>query len=95
MFDFARSDDDDGGTSSRVASRIGTGTGSELRRPLGIAVIGGLIVSRVLTLYTTAVVYLILSNVSRTGGTLAVGGTSRPIQPGTSHSETIAGYSGA
>jgi multidrug efflux pump len=39
---------------------LGTGTGSELRRPLGVTIIGGLIVSQMLTLFTTPVVYLYL-----------------------------------
>jgi multidrug efflux pump len=39
---------------------IGLGDGSELRRPLGIAIVGGLVFSQILTLYTTPVVYLYL-----------------------------------
>ncbi len=41
---------------------FGTGTGSELRQPLGITIVGGLIVSQLLTLYTTPVVYLMLDS---------------------------------
>ena len=44
---------------------LGTGTGSELRRPLGIAIVGGLTVSQALTLFTTPVIYLGFDNLSR------------------------------
>jgi len=45
-----------------VPLAVGTGMGSELRRPLGISIIGGLIVSQILTLYTTPVIYLFMDN---------------------------------
>ena len=44
---------------------LGTGTGSELRRPLGICIVGGLLVSQLLTLFTTPVVYLAIDRLAR------------------------------
>ena len=47
---------------------LGTGIGSELRRPLGIAMVGGLIVSQALTLYTTPVIYIFFDNLAQRFG---------------------------
>ncbi len=61
---------------------FGTGIGSEIRRPLGIAMVGGLLLSQALTLYTTPVIYIFFDNLgkrfsgSRAGETS--GGTTQP-----------------
>ena len=47
-----------------VPLAFGTGVGSELRRPLGICIIGGLLVSQVLTLFTTPVIYLFFGRIA-------------------------------
>ncbi len=52
---------------------LGTGTGSELRHPLGVTIVGGLLVSQVLTLYTTPVVYLYFDRLARKFSRFRVG----------------------
>jgi multidrug efflux pump len=65
-----------------VPLAFGTGIGSELRRPLGLTILGGLIVSQVLTLYTTPVIYLFLDRLrNRLARRRASGTAHLPIGP--------------
>jgi multidrug efflux pump len=67
-----------------VPLMLGTGTGSELRHPLGISIIGGLAVSQVLTLFTTPVIYLAFDRLSvryRAWRTGEAGGGAVPERP--------------
>jgi multidrug efflux pump subunit AcrB len=63
---------------------VGTGTGSEIRQPLGYAIVGGLIVSQVLTLFTTPIVYIYMDRLSgwlsrrSRAGSSAGAGTPKP-----------------
>ncbi len=64
---------------------LGTGIGSELRRPLGITIVGGLIVSQALTLFTTPVVYLYMDKLRLRSGRKAT--LPGPASPATSHAD--------
>jgi multidrug efflux pump len=67
-----------------VPLALGTGIGSELRRPLGIAIVGGLIFSQMLTLFTTPVIYLAFDRLARrvTGRAPAGARVMRPVEEG-------------
>jgi multidrug efflux pump len=63
---------------------LGSGVGSELRKPLGIAIVGGLIVSQVLTLYTTPVIYLFFGRLAKkVARTSAASAEGTPVTPTT------------
>jgi multidrug efflux pump len=60
---------------------LGTGVGSELRHPLGITMVGGLILSQALTLFTTPVIYLWFDRLARrVGGEGAAGAGAKPVE---------------
>jgi multidrug efflux pump len=58
---------------------VASGPGSELRRPLGITIIGGLLVSQILTLYTTPVIYLLLDKLHHKLGGRRRAGEAGPV----------------
>jgi HAE1 family hydrophobic/amphiphilic exporter-1 len=64
-----------------VPLMLGTGTGSEIRQPLGYAMVGGLIVSQALTLFTTPVVYLYLDRLSNAFENWGRSGDAEDEQP--------------
>ena len=67
---------------------LGTGMGAEMRRPLGIAIVGGLIVSQAMTLFTTPVIYLYMDRLNNWLGRLTNLGTVTKLPPETLPADT-------
>ena len=61
---------------------LGTGIGSELRRPLGISIVGGLLVSQILTLYTTPVIYIFFDHLAQRFSGRRASDRGRTVEPG-------------
>src|SRR6185295_13510604 len=72
-----------------VPLALGSGTGSELRRPLGIAIVGGLIFSQLLTLYTTPVVYLAFDRLAKRVGVRLKPDTTQVVPGGSAASSEV------
>jgi multidrug efflux pump len=65
-----------------VPLALGTGTGSELRHPLGITIIGGLLLSQLFTLYTTPVIYILFDKLARRFARFQIGNEIVPEASG-------------
>jgi Cu/Ag efflux pump CusA len=66
---------------SAIPIAVGTGPGHELRQPLGIATLGGLLVSQVLTLYTTPVIFLLVERLGARRKRPVMGGNHDGFAP--------------
>ena len=73
----------------RAAAGARPGTGSELRRPLGITIIGGLLVSQALTLFTTPVVYLYFDRLQHLWSRKRASSQAKPCRWGRRHERTV------
>jgi HAE1 family hydrophobic/amphiphilic exporter-1 len=60
---------------------LSTGTGAALRHPLGYSIVGGLLVSQLLTLFTTPVVYIYMDRLGQLGGRIRGGARPQLVQP--------------
>ena len=72
-----------------VPLALGTGDGAEMRQPLGIAIVGGLVLSQLLTLYTTPVVFVCMDRLRRRKKQVATATTVQPSLPGSTEAHAV------